>query len=175
MKCVQNRAGGLGLFTGAAFLLSTTVPGFAAGDQHEKAPKSEPTTLSGTCAVNTDAYTTSTDLQKTSSKQYKDVTGTSVAFTLGTAGCVEVSFTSEAATVPGELLVTQALLDGKACSPSNNLFASDSPSADLSAHAMNYICTGVTAGSHTAKIQFRSRFGGKVALDYRTTIVRYAQ
>jgi hypothetical protein len=38
---------------------------------------------------------------------------------------------------------------------------------------MNYICPSVSAGDHTAKIQFRSRFGGKVALDYRTTIVRY--
>ena len=40
---------------------------------------------------------------------------------------------------------------------------------------MNYICPGVTAGSHAIKVQFRSRFGGQVALDYRTTIVRYAQ
>jgi len=33
----------------------------------------------------------------------------------------------------------------------------------------------VTAGNHTVKVQFRSRFGGQVAIDYRTTIVRYAQ
>ena len=38
---------------------------------------------------------------------------------------------------------------------------------------MNYICPNVAQGSHTAKIQFRSRFGGTVVLDYRTTIVRY--
>src|SRR6185503_17301819 len=107
-------------------------------------------------------------------RTYKDVTGTTVSFTQGTAGCAEVSFTAEAATTPGELLLTQAVLDGKTiCTPAGNIFASDSPSSDLADHAMNYICPSVSAGAHTAKIQFRSRFGGKVALDYRTTIVRY--
>lgn len=162
-------------FVSAVLLLCTTVPVFASGDQHEKTIAANPNTLSGTCLENTAAYATSTDLQKTASKQYKDVSGTSITFAQGAAGCVEVSFSSEAATVPGEILVTQALLDGQPCSPNENIFASDSPSADLATHAMNYICTGVPAGSHTAKIQFRSRFGGKVALDYRTTIVRYAQ
>ena len=40
---------------------------------------------------------------------------------------------------------------------------------------MNYICTGVSAGNHAVKIQYKSRYGGKVALDYRTTIVRYGK
>jgi hypothetical protein len=79
------------------------------------------------------------------------------------------------ATNPGDISVTEALGDGTVCTPAGNLFASDSPSGDLADHAMNDICPNVSAGAHTAKLQFRSRVGGKVALDYRTTIVRYAQ
>jgi len=145
----------------------------SAADPHAKAQPLPPSVSSGTCAENTAAYSVSTDLQKSSSRNYRDVTGTSVTFTQGAPGCVEVSFTAEGAATPHELLITRALLDGRECLPTDNIFASDSPSSDLADHAMNYICPSVSAGAHTAKIQFRSRFGGKVALDYRTTIVRY--
>jgi len=159
----------------SAAALAAATPGFAASNAHQQALKLPPSVSTGTCQENTAAYSVSTDLQKTSSRSFHDVGGTTISFTQGSAGCVEVSFSSEAATVPGEILVTQGLLDGNACLPSDNLFASDSPSSDLADHAMNYICPNVSAGAHTAKVQFKSRFGGKVALDYRTTIVRYAQ
>jgi len=146
-----------------------------AADPHAKAQPLPPAVSSGSCSENTAAYSASTDLQKSSSRNYRDVTGTSVTFTQGAPGCVEVSFTAEGAATPRELLVTRALLDGKECLPTDNIFASDSPSSDLADHGMNYICPNVATGSHTAKIQFRSRFGHPVALDYRTTIVRYAQ
>jgi hypothetical protein len=159
----------------SAALLGTAAPAFAAGDAHDKAAKLPPAVSTGTCQANASAYSVSTDLQKTTSRAFRDVSGTTVSFTQGAAGCVEVSFSAEAATLPGEILVTQVLLDGNPCLPADNLFASDSPSSDLADHAMNYICTNVSAGDHTAKVQFKSRFGRKVALDYRTTIVRYAQ
>jgi hypothetical protein len=161
------------LLTAATLALAAT-PGFAASNAHEQTQKLPPVST-GTCQENAVAYSVSTDLQKTGSRNFQDVSGTAVSFTQGAAGCVEVSFSSEAATVPGEILVTQVLLDGNLCLPSDNLFASDSPSSDLADRAMNYICPNVSAGSHTAKVQFRSRFGHRVALDYRTTIVRYAQ
>jgi hypothetical protein len=160
-----------GVFASAA-LLFAAAPALALPDHHDLAQKPA-APISGTCTSGASAYSVSTDLQTTSSKSYKDVTGTTVSFTQGTAGCAEVSFSAEAATVPGELLLTQVLLDGTPCTPAGNIFASDSPSNDLADHAMNYICSSVAAGAHTAKVQFRSRFGHKVALDYRTTVVRY--
>lgn len=157
---------------GAALVLFSA-PAFAAADGHDRAPLS-PSVSSGNCTEGAAAYTVSTDLQKTSSRNYRDVTGTSVPFTQGAPGCVEVSFTAEAATTPRELLLTRVLLDGTECIPAGNIFASDSPSSDLGDRAMNYLCPNVSTGAHTAKVQFRSRFGKPVALDYRTTIVRYA-
>lgn len=172
MKTLSSAA----LLSGAGVLLFTA-NAFADFDvgQHDKAQSVPPSVSSGACTESAMAYTASTDVQKTSSRNYRDVTGTSVSFTQGAAGCVEVSFTAEAATVPGERLITRVLMDGKACIPSGNIFASDSPSGDLADHGMNYICANVAAGDHTAKVQFLSRFGHPVALDYRTTIVRYAK
>ena len=161
------------MLAGAALLLFTA-PALALADRHDPAARAPAGVSTGTCTGGANAYSVSTNLQTTNARNYKDVTGTSVSFTQGAAGCAEVSFSAEAATVPGELLLAQAVLDGKTvCAPAGNIFASDSPSSDLADHAMNYICPDVTAGAHTVKIQFRSRFGGKVALDYRTTIVRY--
>lgn len=163
-----------GLIAGA-FLLSGA-PAFAATLPHEKPLVLPPSVSSGDCQTNAAKYSVSTDLQKSSSKSYRDVTGTAIAFNQGADGCAEVAFSAEAATNPGQILVTRVVLDGSnVCLPGDNLFASDSPSGDLADHAMNYICPNVPAGSHTAKVQFRSRFGGAVALDYRTTIVRYGK
>ena len=175
MTCVKSHVAGASLLAGAALFLFTA-PASALAARHDPAERPPVSGVStGTCTVGAAAYSESTALQTTNSKNYRDVTGTSVAFTQGTAGCMEVSFSAEAATVPGELLLTQVVLDGSTtCIPSGNIFASDSPSSDLADHAMNYICPTVGAGNHTAKVQFRSRFGGKVAVDYRTTIVRYA-
>ncbi|HEY1961049.1 MAG TPA: hypothetical protein VGG69_01420 [Rhizomicrobium sp.] len=159
---------------GAAFLLSVAAPALAAPQWHEKAQAPQPSVSSGECVTNAANYKVSTDLQKSSSKQFRDVSGTAISFTQGTAGCAEVDFSAEAATNPGQILVTRVVLDGSTvCMPGDNLFASDSPSGDLADRAMNYICPSVSAGGHTAKVQFRSRFGGTVTLDYRTTIVRY--
>jgi hypothetical protein len=166
-----SRVSSTKVFAAAAFLLNTG-PALALSNHHDPAQKLA-APISGACTSGASAYSISTDLQTTRSKSYQDVTGTAISFTQGASGCVELSFSAEATTVPGELLLTQVLLDGRVCAPSDNIFASDSPSSDLSAHAMNYICGKVAAGNHTAKVQFRSRFGSKVALDYRTTIVRY--
>jgi hypothetical protein len=175
MTCLDIGPGRACLLAGAAFVLFTA-PASALAARHDPAARPPVSGVStGTCTEDAAAYSESTALQTTNSKNYKDVSGTSVAFTQGAAGCVEVSFSAEAATVPGELLLTQVVLDGSTiCIPSGNIFASDSPSSDLADHAMNYICPTVAAGNHTAKVQLRSRFGGKVAVDYRTTIVRYA-
>lgn len=171
MTCVNLSARNFSAIAGAAFFLATA-PAFALTDHHDSNQKPAPP-VSGICTSGASAYSVATTLQTTSSKSYRDVSGTGVPFTQGTAGCVEVSFTAEAATVPGELLLTRVLLDGNLCAPSGNIFASDSPSSDLADHAMNYFCSNVAAGNHTVKVQFRSRFGSKVALDYRTTAVRY--
>jgi hypothetical protein len=175
MTCVTTNAARASLLASAALVLFT-VPAFALVARHDPAERPPVSGAStGTCTEGAAAYSESTDLQTTNSKSYRDVSGTGVAFTQGSAGCVEVSFSAEAATVPGELLLTRAVIDGSTiCIPAGNIFASDSPSSDLADHAMNYICPTVGAGNHTAKVQFRSRFGGKVAIDFRTTIVRYA-
>lgn len=173
MICHNVRPGRACLLACAALFLFTA-PALALADRHDPAAKPPAGVSTGSCTESAASYSVSTSLQTTNAKTYKDVTGTGVSFTQGAAGCVEVSFSAEAATVPGELLLTRVVLDGSTiCVPAGNIFASDSPSSDLADHAMNYICPGVAAGDHTAKVQFRSRFGGKVALDYRTTIVRY--
>jgi len=164
------------LLAGAALLVTAVSPATAEVRQHESKQPLSPNISTGSCLLTGMKYSVSTDLQKTGSRAFRDVTGTSVSFTQSQAGCVEVDFSAEAAATPNELLVTQAVLDGSTiCLPADNILASDSPSSDLSSHAMNYICPGVTAGNHAIKVQFRSRFGGQVAIDYRTTIVRYAQ
>jgi hypothetical protein len=173
MKCRQNGAVCPGVVAVAAFFLSTIPPAFAANFNHT-GKAVPPAVATGTCAATEESYSVSTDLQTTTSKSFTDVEGTPVSFTQGAAGCVEVSFSSEAATMPNEILVTQVVLDsGTVCTPGDNLFASDSPSGDPSVHEMNYICPTVAAGAHSVKVQFKSRYGSKVALDYRTTIVRY--
>ena len=171
----SSRSAG-GLLAGAALLLAVASPAMAEVRQHERKQPLSPNISTGSCLLTGMKYSVSTDLQKTGSRQFRDVTGTSISFTQSQPGCVEVDFSAEAAATPNELLVTEVVLDGSvACLPADNILASDSPSSDLSSQAMNYICPGVTAGSHAIKVQFRSRFGGQVALDYRTTIVRYAQ
>ena len=173
MKFEFKSAGSL--LASGALLVTMALPASAEIRQHESKPLS-PNISTGACLLTGMKYSVSTDLQKTGSRAFRDATGTSVSFTQSQAGCVEVDFSAEAAATPNELLVTQVVLDGSTvCLPADNVFASDSPSSDLAAHAMNYICPSVTAGNHTVKVQFRSRFGGQVALDYRTTIVRYAQ
>lgn len=171
----QSKSAG-SLLAGAAWLVTAVSPAMAEVRQHESKQTLSPDISTGACLLTGMKYSVSTDLQKTASRTYRDVTGTSVSFTQSKAGCVEADFSAEAAATPNELLVTQAVLDGSTiCLPADSIFASDSPSSDLAAHAMNYICPNVTAGNHTIKVQFRSRFGGQVALDYRTTILRYAQ
>jgi len=174
MKCRTHGAVCSGVVAAAALFLSMIPPASAANFNHT-GQSLVPGVTTGTCSATQESYSVSTDLQTTTSKTFTDVEGTPIVFTQGAAGCVEVSFSSEAATMPNEILVTQVVLDSRTvCTPGDNLFASDSPSGDASVHAMNYICPTVAAGSHTVKVQFRSRYGSKVALDYRTTIVRYA-
>lgn len=174
MTCFDMRPGRACLLAGAALFLFTA-PALALADRHDLAKSPPPAVITGTCAGGANTYSSSTNIQSTAAKSYKDVTGTILPFTQGTAGCAEVSFSAEAATDVGEVMLTQAVLDGTTiCSPAGNVFASDSLSGDLADHAMNYICPSVSAGAHTVKIQFRSRFGHKVVLDFRTTIVRYA-
>jgi hypothetical protein len=162
-----------GLIAGA-FLFSAAAPVLAGPQAHEKPQVLPPSVSSGECLTNAARYSVSTDLQKSVSRSYRDVTGTAISFHQAAVGCAEVDFTAEAATAAGEILVTRVVLDGSTfCVPADNLFASDSPSGNLADDAMNYICPNVGQGSHTAKVQFKSRFGRTVALDYRTTIVRY--
>jgi opacity protein-like surface antigen len=120
-------------------------------------------------------YSVSTSFQSTSKTSWTTVTGTTLSFTQGAAGCVEVSFTGEAGTVPGDNMLVRVLLDGSTvCTPTNNLFGAEGNSDNPADRAMNYFCPSVSKGAHTVKVQFASRFGAKVGLDYRTTIVRYA-
>lgn len=148
-----------------------TLPASAAGF-HDGGPPSTVTT--GTCTEGAAGYSVATNFQSTRSTSWTTVTGTTLSFTHGSAGCVEVSFSGETGTVPAENLLVRVVLDANTvCTPTNNLFGAQG-SSDLPAdRAMNYICPSVSAGAHSVKVQFASRFGGKVGLQYRTTIVRY--
>src|SRR6476660_6510590 len=141
----------VGLLAGSAFLLAT-LPSQALTARHDSL-RMPAAPASGACSAGAMAYSVSTDLQTTTSKNYRDVSGTGLSFTQGAAGCVEVSFSGEGATTPGNLLVIQAVLDNSTvCLPGDDNFASDSPSSDVSDHAMNFICPNVSAGNHSIKI-----------------------
>jgi hypothetical protein len=173
MTCLDMRPGRACLLAGAALFLFTA-PALALADRHDPAAKPPAGVTTGTCTSGAIAYSVATDFQTTRSGTYRDVPGTSVSFMQGASGCAEVSFSGEAATTPGELMLVRVFLDNNMlCMPAGNIFASDSPSSDLADRAMNYLCPTVGAGNHTVRVQWRSRFGGKVALDFRTTIVRY--
>jgi len=174
MTCIETNAARASLLAGAALVLFTA-PASALAARHDPAERPPTAGVStGTCPEGAIAYTVATDLQTTRSTTYRDIAGTGVAFMSGASGCAEVSFSAEAATTPGELILVRVFLDNNMlCMPAGNIFASDSPSSDLADHAMNYICPTVGPGNHTVRVQWRSRFGGKVAVDYRTTIVRY--
>ena len=149
------------------------VPSAQAADFHDTKLPSAVTT--GTCAEGAAGYSVSTTFQSTNKTIWTTVNGTTLSFTQGSAGCVEVSFSGEAGTVPGENLLVRVLLDGSTvCAPTNNLFGAQGSSDAPADRAMNYICPSVSKGAHTVRVQFASRFGTKVGLDYRTTIVRYA-
>jgi hypothetical protein len=144
-----------------------------AGDFHSQ--KSPASITTGTCTEGAAGYSVATSPQSTSSTAWTTVTGTTVSFNQGSSGCVEVSFSGETATTPGDNLLARVVLDkGTICTPTNNDFGAEGNTDNPADRAMNYICPTVSAGSHTVKVQFASRFGAKVALDYRTTIVRYA-
>src|SRR6185312_15090507 len=137
MKFQFKNAGSL--LAGAALLVAAASPAMAEVRQHESKQPLSPNISTGACLLTGMKYSVSTDLQKTASRAYRDVTGTSVSFTQSQAGCVEVDFSAEAAATPNELLVSQVVLDGSTtCLPADNILASDSPSSDLAAHAMNY-------------------------------------
>ncbi len=170
---MHARTGTFSLIFASALFLSSSLPALAFSEAfHQASPAG--VTVAGTCTTGAEAYSVSTTTQATFSQTFSDVTGTAVWFTQGTAGCVEVSFSSEALTSPNEILLTQAVLDGSTvCTPGDNLFAS--PSAGYpGTHAMNYICPAVGAGNHSVTMQFASRHGSRVQLYYHTTIVRYA-
>lgn len=162
-----------GAILGTAVLLSTVAPALAATDFHNAERPSA--VVTGTCTEGAAAYSVATGPQSTNRTTWTTVTGTTVSFAQGSAGCVEVSFSGETATVPGDNLLARVLLDGKTvCDPTDNLFGAEGNSDNPADRAMNYICPSVSAGSHKVSVQFASRFGAKVAVDYRTTIVRFA-
>lgn len=161
------------LILASALLLSTSLPALAISENFHPTLAAG-TTSTGTCTTGAESYSVSTTSQATTSKIYSSVTGTTVSFTQGATGCVEVSFSSEALTSPNEILLAQAVLDGSTvCTPDHNLFASPS-SGYPATHAMNYICPNVSAGKHSVTMQFASRYGSRVQVYYHTTIARYA-
>jgi hypothetical protein len=171
MSGVKSLASGLG----AAFLLCMVPPAFASTYPHSTDLPAPPGVATGSCTEGTALYSVSTNLQATSNKSFVNVSGTTLTFNQGATGCVQVSFSGEVATAPGEVLLARVVLDGSTiCQPGDNLFGSEGTTDNPADHAMNYICPNVASGAHSVKVQFASRFGAKVSLDYRTTIVRYA-
>jgi hypothetical protein len=173
---MRARTGNFSLALTSALFLSSPLPALAISQNFHNAQSAvtDATTTTGTCTTGAEAYSVSTTPQATSSTSFSNVNGTTVSFNQGAAGCVEVSFSSEALTSPNEILLTQAVLDGSTvCTPGDNLFASPS-SGYPATHAMNYICPNVSAGNHSVTVQFASRYGSRVQLYYHTTIVRYA-
>ena len=160
------------LIAGSALLASMAAPALASGFHDNERPAA---TTTGTCTESAAGYSVSTSFQSTRSTSWTTVNGTTLSFKQGSSGCVEVSFSAETGTLPGDNLLARVVLDSSTvCSPTNNLFGAQGNSDNPADRAMNFICPSVSAGSHTVKVQFASRFGAKVGIDFRTTIVRYA-
>ncbi|HEX3431671.1 MAG TPA: hypothetical protein VHT03_12375 [Rhizomicrobium sp.] len=172
MPFVKSVCRRFSLLLGSVLLLPLAPPSLAANLHKIEQP---PGVATGTCTEGAAGYSVATGVQSTSRTSWTTVTGSTLSFTQGSAGCIEVSFSGETATAPGENLLARVVLDGTTvCSPTDNLFGAEGNSDNPADRTMNYICPTVTAGAHKVAVQFASRFGTKVALDYRTTIVRYA-
>lgn len=137
-------------------------------------------TTGGTCAANRLSYAQSDDIgQTTTSTSFVNVPGMSRTVTIPgtTKTCVEVQYTATVFSPGDELIYVRATRDGVACLPGEAQFEGDSDEdGDGSwarAHAFNFICTGVTPGAHTFRIQWRSFFGGTVSTHWRTMVVHH--
>ncbi len=134
--------------------------------------------FTGVCTTTASKAKVSKTFQSTTGTTSVDVVDTQIGFNQGggSASCVIISFSSEASAAANTTMTVEALLDGVVCQPSSNFFVtSNASSIGLADRSMNYVCPGVSPGSHTAKIRFRSSGAGSVSLDFRTTIVHYAK
>ena len=161
------------LVLGSVLLSAMAAPALAAGFHDDMPPVARAT---GTCTENAAGYSVATSFQSTNRTSWTTVNGTLVSFRPASAGCVEVSFSAETGTLPGDNLLARVLLDNRTvCTPTNNLFGAQGNSDNPADRAMNFICPSVSAGSHNVRVQFASRFGAKVGIQFRTTIVRFGR
>ena len=134
----------------------------------------------GVCPINTASVKVSKGSQGSNSATFADIVESGIRFTQGgtRAACIVVAFTAEAYAGAGGTILINAVLDGTTvCEPSGNYFLATVNTPGLvqpSSHAMNFVCTGVSPGSHTIKMQMASAGGCcQVTLYARTVVVHY--
>lgn len=127
----------------------------------------------GQCASNATAYVVSDTYTATTSTKYTLVQASRVNLNGIGAGCVTIAFSTLAMTAASEYMQVVAVIDGtKHCLPSvNQTLISDKPAFET--RAINFVCLGVSAGSHVVAIKFKSGNGGQVAISNPTMIVNY--
>lgn len=115
--------------------------------------------------------------QTTNSSNYSDIVGTNVSFRQGgtAAGCVIVTFASEAMVSTGGQMVVRALLETDAlCGPADVSFVPVSNAmSNLGAQSMTFVCTNVAPGNHTVRVQYHITGMVSGTVGARSTVVQY--
>jgi hypothetical protein len=132
-----------------------------------------PTAATGSCKTGRTDYATQSITHSTTSTTYINLIDGTVAFRQAgrTPKCVIVEFSSMAFAGgnPGEVMFVRAVLDGTVVGdPADTQFSGDDDE-DVDnrwarTQAAQFAFASVAPGNHTIQIQFRSNFGGIVAL-----------
>jgi hypothetical protein len=166
-----------------ALVMLPLAPAFAQGGVAAGAAPGPATLFTGSCkkAATIDFAAADDTGYSTTSTSFVDVPGMSVTFNLGgvATSCVKVEYSATvfAATAGTARMFVQAVRDGVPCVPADVPFAGDDDTDGdgrwPNARAFNFVCTGVTPGIHTIKIQWRSQDGGSISTDKRSMFVHH--
>jgi hypothetical protein len=131
--------------------------------------------ITGTCKAAKVHFSSNDTSTATTSTSMVDLTGASVSFKTGGSGtsCVVADFTGQAFAPHPDLIQIQALLDGVAGSPGVVQLVGDDTGVYSDSYSMQFVWTGVLPGTHLLKIQWKSFFGGSVAINRSTVVVQH--
>jgi hypothetical protein len=118
--------------------------------------------------------TIGTEVVKTTSTIFTDVPKTTTDFTLGLKSCVFVHFSAETFAPSNAVILVQVVLDGVTVArpgPITWVASNDSPIS--SAQSFEFFLGTVTAGAHSAKVQWRSQNGNEIQFTNRILTINH--
>lgn len=107
------------------------------------------------------------------SASWTDVPGLSASIATAAGSHIEIGFAAEATLyTAGKSLYARALIDGQPANPSDVLFLPFNENA-FSTRAYTFTQTGLTAGPHDIRVQWRVAEGGRASLGDRTLTLNH--